>query len=97
MGLKLVDMEELDVITLYDEKGDETEFEVLGVVSVEESDYAILHPLDEEGENAYIFRIDEDDNGEEVLTEVENDEEFELVKEAWDAVSEGDFELIEDE
>jgi uncharacterized protein YrzB (UPF0473 family) len=100
MELKVMDMEERETITLYDENGQETEFEVLGVVSVEENDYAILLPLDEEEEeedNAYIFRIDTDENGEELLTEVENDEEFQKVKEAWETICEGDFELAEDD
>ena len=29
------------------------------------------------------FRIDTDENGEEVLSEVDDDEEFEIVKDAW--------------
>ncbi|WP_422443998.1 DUF1292 domain-containing protein [Thermoanaerobacterium sp. DL9XJH110] len=89
-------MDERETITLYDEEGQETEFEVLGVVNVEDNDYAILVPLDEDGEQAYIFRIDADENGEEVLTEVEDDDEFEKVKEAWEAVSEGDFDIVDE-
>jgi uncharacterized protein YrzB (UPF0473 family) len=89
-------MDERETITLYDEEGQETEFEVLGVVNVEDNDYAILVPLDEDGEQAYIFRIDADENGEEVLTEVEDDDEFEKVKEAWEAVSAGDFDIVDE-
>jgi uncharacterized protein YrzB (UPF0473 family) len=100
MELKVMDMEEQETITLYDENGQETDFEVLGVVSAEENDYAILIPLEEEEDeegNAYIFRIDTQENGEELLTEVENDEEFQRVKEAWEAICEGDFDLAEDD
>ncbi|AYO30736.1 MAG: hypothetical protein PWR06_1968 [Thermoanaerobacteraceae bacterium] len=89
-------MDEKETITLYDEDGQETEFEVLGVVNVEDNDYAILVPLDEsesEDEEAYIFRIDADENGEEVLTEVEDDDEFEAVREAWEAICEGDYDI----
>jgi len=89
-------MEDRETITLFDEDGHETEFEVLGIVNVDENDYAILVPMDEdesEDEEAYIFRIDNDENGEEVLTEVEDDDEFEAVREAWEAVSEGDYDI----
>ncbi|HHW03477.1 MAG TPA: DUF1292 domain-containing protein [Thermoanaerobacterales bacterium] len=88
-------MDEKELITLYDEDGKETEFEVLGIVNVEDNDYAILVPLDEENEEeeAYIFRIDTDENGEEVLTEVEDDDEFEAVREAWEALCEGDYDI----
>lgn len=92
-------MEEKETITLYDEDGQETEFEVLGIVNVEDNDYAILVPLDEdenEGEEAYIFRIDTDENGDEVLMEVEDDNEFEAVRGAWEAISEGDYDIEDD-
>ncbi|MCG0276400.1 MAG: DUF1292 domain-containing protein [Thermosediminibacteraceae bacterium] len=89
--------DERETITLYDEEGNATEFEVIGVVSVEDNDYAILMPLDEEDEEtAYIFRIDTEEDGEEVLTVVEDDEEFEKVKEAWEALCEEEFEEEED-
>ena len=78
-------MDDRETITLLDESGEETEFEVLGVVAVEDINYAILIPVDEDEEEdqAYIFRIDTDENGEEVLSEVDDDEEFEIVKDAW--------------
>lgn len=91
-------MDERETITLYDEEGKASEFEVLGVVTVEDNDYAILIPMDEEDEEtAYIFRIDTDEDGDEVLTVVEDDEEFEKVKEAWEALCEEDFEEDYDE
>lgn len=85
--------EERETITLYDEEGNAAEFEVIGVVNVQDNDYAILLPLDgEDEETAYIFRIDTEEDGEEVLTVVEDDEEFEKVKEAWEALCDEDFE-----
>lgn len=92
-------MDDRETITLLDENGEETEFEVLGVITVEDIDYAILIPTDEDEDDdqAYIFRIDTDENGEEVLSEVENDEEFELVKDAWETLCEDEFELDDDD
>lgn len=96
-------MDELETITLLDENGEEAVFEVLGVINVEDTDYAILIPIsededeDEDEEQAYIFRIDTDENGEEVLSEVEDDEEFEMVKDAWETLCVDEFELDDDE
>lgn len=92
-------MDEREIITLYDEEGDQTEFEVLGIINVEEKEYAILLPLeDEENEDlAYIFRIDMDENGDDILTEVEDDAEFENVRDAWEAFCDGDFEMYDEE
>lgn len=84
-------MDDRETITLYDEEGDEIEFDVLGVINVEDNDYAILIPEDEDNDQAYIFRIDNDEKGDEVLCEVEDDQEFEMVKEAWEVICEDDF------
>jgi uncharacterized protein YrzB (UPF0473 family) len=90
-------MDDRETITLLDENGEETEFEVLGVIAVEDIDYAILIPIDEEEDQAYIFRIDIDEDGEEVLSEVEDDEEFEIVKDAWEALCEDELELDDED
>ena len=90
-------MDDRETITLRNEDGLETEFEVVGVITVEDTDYAFLIPLDgEDEEQAYIFRIDTDDNGEEVLSEVEDDDEFEMVREAWETICEDEFEFEDD-
>lgn len=92
-------MDEREIITLYDDQDEKTEFEVLGIVTVEDNQYAILLPLEEveeEEDLAYIFRIETDENGDDVLTEVEDDEEFENVREAWEAISDGDFDDYDD-
>jgi uncharacterized protein YrzB (UPF0473 family) len=99
-------MDEREVITLYDDEGEEVEFEVLGVINVDDNEYAILVPYDEEldleaedyeEEQGFIFRIDRDENGEDVLVEVEDDDEFDKVREAWEAVFDGLDEDFEDD
>jgi len=86
-------MDDRETITLLDESGEQAEFEVLGVITVEDNDYAILVPLDDDEEQAYIFRIDTDENGEEILSQVEDDEEFEMIRDAWEALCEDELEL----
>lgn len=74
-----------EVIVLTDEDGNEHEFTIVQVIKVDEKDYAILLPLhgEEEEEEAVILRIDQE-NGEDILVEIENEEEFERVAEAWE-------------
>lgn len=82
-------MEERNIITLMDENNKETEFEVIATLEINETEYAILLPLDEETDEALVFKIARD-NGEEILEYVDNDEEINMVAQAYD-------ELLEDE
>lgn len=82
-------MEEQNIITLMDENNKETEFEVIATLEINETEYAILLPLDEETDEALVFKIARD-NGEEILEYVDNDEEINMVAQAYD-------ELLEDE
>jgi putative Holliday junction resolvase len=92
---KSVTEREEEVIVLTDEEGHEHQFEVIDVLKVDEKDYAVLFPVDEseEGDEVLILRIDSDENGEDVLVEIEDEEEFDRVAEAWDEyVDEQDWE-----
>jgi len=83
--------DEMDIILLYDEEGNETEFEVVATLELDENEYAILLPRDderdpdaEEVEEAYILRIEQDDDGEDVLVGIEDEEELNAVIEAYE-------------
>jgi uncharacterized protein YrzB (UPF0473 family) len=83
--------EEMDVILLYDEDGNESEFEVVATLELDENEYAILLPKDEtrdpeaeEVEEAYILRIEQDENGEDVLVGIEDEEELNAVIDAYE-------------
>ncbi|MBE0467043.1 MAG: DUF1292 domain-containing protein [Candidatus Desulforudis sp.] len=73
-----------EVITLVDEEGAEHEFNVLDILEVEGIEYAILIPLGDEdqGDEVVIFKFTEDEEGNEILVEIE-DEEWEKVADAW--------------
>ena len=75
-----------DVIKLLDEDGVEHEFSVVDVLEVDQRRYAVLQPVvgGEESETAVIFRMEED-----TLITIEDDAEFERVRQAFEA-SEGD-------
>lgn len=83
--------DEMDIILLYDEDGNETEFEVVATLEVDENEYAILLPRDdtrdpdaEEVDEAYVLRIEQDENGEDILIGIDDEEELNTVIEAYE-------------
>lgn len=70
---------------------DETELEcvVLTIFEAGEQDYIALLPVDEaemeEGE-VYLYRYHEDDDGNPSLDNIQDDEEYDMVAEAFDAL-----------
>jgi uncharacterized protein YrzB (UPF0473 family) len=74
---------EEEVILLEDEDGKEHRFVLGDVITVEEQDYAILLPIDDELEEGVIFRIDGEEGDQMVLADIESDEEWEKVVTAY--------------
>ncbi len=61
------------LIDLYDEDGNEKTFEHLDTVKYKDEEYVICIPYDEEEEEVtevVIFKIAEDENGDEILEQV---------------------------
>lgn len=81
-------MEDKDfgTIFLYDEDGEEVEFEVVTKLDIEGREYVIVTPMDEDTEDAIALRIDKDEDGNEVLVTVEDDKEFELIEETYETL-----------
>ena len=78
-----------DVITLIDEDGVEHQFEVETLLDIDNEKYAVLIPMDEEyidTNEAIIMRFGVDDDGEEILFDVDNDEEWDKVADAYDEI-----------
>jgi uncharacterized protein YrzB (UPF0473 family) len=75
---------EEDLITLLDEDGVEHEFSLVDILDVDQRRYAVLQPVvgGEESESAVIFRMEEDDT----LITIEDDAEFERVRQAFEAL-----------
>lgn len=87
----------MDFIVLYDEGGNEVEFEIIASLEVNDMEYAILLPNDidiksesEEVDEVYILRMELDENGEDVLVGIEDENELNDVIAAYE-------ELIKDE
>jgi uncharacterized protein YrzB (UPF0473 family) len=83
-------------VVLVDENGEEHEFALIDVIEVDGEEYAILEPLeadedaDEDQPEAIILKIGQDENGEEILYDIEDDDEWEMVAQKWQ-------EMIEEE
>jgi uncharacterized protein YrzB (UPF0473 family) len=71
-------------LPLFDEEGNKVEFEVITKLDIEDKEYVIVVPKDEDVDEAVCLRIDVDENGKEVLVPVEDDEEFRIVSEAYE-------------
>lgn len=80
-----------EFVTLVDEDNVEHEFEVEAILDVEDEKYAVLIPMDEEyadSNEAVIMRFGVDEDGEEVLFDIESDEEWDKVADAYDDIVE---------
>ncbi len=73
------DMEFDDTIVLIDEDNIEHSFTVLEYLEIDEQVYAVLLPDENPEDGAYIFRVETDADGEEILMDIEDDDEFERI------------------
>lgn len=96
--------ETADVVTLVDEDGHEHQFSLVDMVELEERRYALMVPVgddaapeSEEEEEAYIFRLETDEKGEDALVDIEDEDEFERVCAAFDEMDESIADENEDE
>ncbi|MGI6149394.1 MAG: DUF1292 domain-containing protein [Firmicutes bacterium] len=87
------DHEHDDHITLIDEDGNELDFTIVQYLEVDNKGYAVLLPEDDPESGAVIFRV-ETENGEEVLYDIEDDDEFQKVI---DALEEEDWSDLDEE
>jgi uncharacterized protein YrzB (UPF0473 family) len=86
------DTEEFDTIILTDDEGQDHEFLHLDTLEVEGSTYFVLMPIsgeeDEEADEAIILKLGKDAEGNEMLLDIEDDEEWEKVADAWENMDE---------
>ena len=89
-----VEAEEFDIAVLTDSEGKDHEFLHLDTLQLEGNTYLVLMPISEdeedEGDEAIILKLGKDEKGAEMLFDIEDDEEWEKVANAWE-------ELCEDE
>ena len=76
-------------VTLDLDDGTSVECAIMTILEVDEQDYIVLVPLDENDEpieegEVYIYRYFEDEEGNASLDNIDNDDEFERVSECFD-------------
>ena len=71
-------MEDKVTMKFKDVDGNVVELEAVAKIYLDEKEYVILAPLEGNDDDAYVFRVDEGENGVE-YNMVEDDEEFKAV------------------
>lgn len=88
-----------EVVVLTDDEGNEFEFQVIDVLEIEGNRYAVLFPLDDSEaaeDEALIMRLETDEEGDDVLVDIEDDQEWEKVVAEWESML-ADEEDLDDE
>lgn len=73
-----------EVVTLVDEEGAEHDFTLIEIIEVDGSEYAILLPVNEDDNEAIILKLAKDEEGNDLLVDIEDDEEWEKVADAYE-------------
>lgn len=76
----------VETILLNDEEGNEIEFDVLTKLDIEDKEYLIVAPTGVEDVDAIALRVDKDAEGNDILLTIEDDEEFEMISEAYETI-----------
>lgn len=81
--------EKYPILVLVDDEGVEHQFELVAELEIEEDVYRVLIPLEEEEQldeeevEVIILKVVYDEEGNEFLSDIEDDEEWERVADAW--------------
>lgn len=78
--------EDFPVLVLVDDEGIEHQFELLAELEIEETIYRVLIPLEDEEEEeceVIILKVVYDEEGNEFLSDIDDEEEWEMVADAW--------------
>ena len=90
------DAEEFYTVVLTDDEGKDHEFLHLDTLELEGSTYFVLMPIsedeseDEDDDEAIILKLGKDAEGGEMLLDIEDDEEWEKVADAWENLVESE-------
>ncbi|MGI6453287.1 MAG: DUF1292 domain-containing protein [Syntrophomonadaceae bacterium] len=89
--------EEFPLMVLVDEEGVEHEFELLAELEIEDALYRVLLPLEEEEiededyeAEVIILKVVYDEEGNEFLSDIDDDEEWEKVADAWQELADSE-------
>lgn len=77
-----------DIIELIDENGNEVDFELISSFELDDTRYAVVAPIDSDSDDAYILRVEQDENGEDIFVGIDDEDEFNDVVEAYNELLE---------
>lgn len=77
---------EFDTVVLRDEDGNEIEFELIMKFDIEEQEYVIVAPVEEGDGEAIALKIEKDENNEDIFITIDDEDEFEMVSEAYETL-----------
>ena len=75
---------ENEIVTLTDENGEESDFEVIDSLTIDGNDYLALVPVDSETDEYIILKVAKDENDEDILVTIDDDDEFDRVADRFD-------------
>ena len=75
---------EHDTVTLMLDNDEQVECGIIGIFEADDRQYIALLPLDDESGEVYLYRYSENESGEPDLSNIESDEEYEIVSDAFD-------------
>lgn len=87
--------QDINELTITSTLEDDTEL-VCGVVAIftaRDKDYIALIPLDVEDPEVFLYRFIKTANGDPILESIEDDEEFELAANAYDAIEDDGYDI----
>lgn len=87
-------MAEPEAVLFRDEDGQEVEFYVLDFIEVSGQEYVIVATPDE-GQDAYILRVEVEEDGTEVYATIDADEEWERVSDAYEELIQQEDEWVD--
>ncbi len=90
--------DDYSILVLVDDEGVEHQFELLAELEIEDDKYRVLIPIDVEEEDEdedeeveiVILKVVYDEDGNELLSDIDDDEEWEMVADAWQELVESE-------
>lgn len=75
---------ENEVVTLTDENGEESDYEIIGSLEDNGNDYLALVPVENDADEYIILKVVVDENDEEMLVTIDDDDEFDRIADMFD-------------
>jgi len=91
---------ENNILTFEDEDGNSVELEIVDAFEISETQYVALvsveEPAEEQEEEVFIMRIEEDENGDDILIQVTDEDELETVFNTFKERMADEFDIIDE-